>query len=97
MVLFPFIDLINLCLALSSLFNFPFSLDLSIVVTAIGPFDEKIPVKYESKLPGVLFRFGIYNGKRSRPLTPQVVYYDSFKRGKTCEKTSLWHDCSNLK
>ena len=59
--------------------------------------NSSIPVKYEGKLPGVLFRFGIYNGKRSKPLTPQVVYYDSFKRGKTCEKTSLWHDCSNLK
>ena len=59
--------------------------------------NSSIPVKYEGKLPGVLFRFGIYNGKRSRPLTPQVVYYDAFKRGKTCEKTSLWHNCSNLK
>jgi len=30
------------------------------------------------------------------PVKPQIVYYDSFKRGATCKKTAMWHDCENL-
>ena len=61
------------------------------------------PFKVKGKLPGVSFRFGIYNGKidkyekrlgKKRPT--QVVYYDSIKRGTTCQDTALWHDCNNL-
>ena len=45
---------------------------------------------------GPNFRFGIYNGKRFKPVKTQVVYYDSFKSGKKCKKTALFHDCKNL-
>ena len=45
---------------------------------------------------GPSFRFGIYNGKRFKPVKTQVVYYDSFKSGKKCKKTALFHDCKNL-
>ena len=58
--------------------------------------NSSIPVIHDGKKPGVSFRFGIYNGKRYDPVKPQIVYYDSFKRGATCKKTAMWHDCENL-
>ena len=58
--------------------------------------NSSIPVAHKGKNPGVAFRFGIYNGNRFDPVKPQVLYYDSFKRGLTCKKTALWHDCNNL-
>ena len=45
---------------------------------------------------GPSFRFGVYNGKRFEPVKTQVVYYDSFKSGKNCKKTALFHDCKKL-
>ena len=59
--------------------------------------NSSVPVKYKGQLPGVLFRFGIYNGYRSKPLPPQVIYYDSFKRGKECKDVSQFYDCEILK
>ena len=50
----------------------------------------------DGKKMGPNFRFGIYNGKRISPVKTQIVYYDSFKSGKNCMKTSLFHDCKNL-
>ena len=58
--------------------------------------NSSIPYFYKGKKPGVAFRFGIYNGKRSQKTKPQIIYYDSFKRGNSCLKTALWHDCENL-
>ena len=59
--------------------------------------NSSIPVKYKGKLPGVLFRFGIYNGFRSKPLPPQVIYYDAFKRGTECKVVSQFYDCEMIK
>jgi hypothetical protein len=59
--------------------------------------NSSIPVKYKGKLPGVLFRFGIYNGFRSEPLPPQVIYYDAFKKGKDCMAVSQFYDCEMIK
>ena len=50
----------------------------------------------DGKKMGPNFRFGIYNGKRFKAVKTQVVYYDAFKSGKNCKKTSLFHDCKNL-
>ena len=59
--------------------------------------NSSIPVKYKGKLPGVLFRFGIYNGFRSKPLPPQVIYYDAFKKGEDCKTVSQFYDCEMIK
>ena len=47
---------------------------------------------------GPMFRFGIYNGNRNEVdnIKTQVVYYDSFKSGKNCKKTTLFHNCKKL-
>ena len=47
---------------------------------------------------GPMFRFGIYNGNRNEVdnVKTQVVYYDSFKSGKNCKKTTLFHNCKKL-
>ena len=58
--------------------------------------NSSIPYFYMGKKPGVAFRFGIYNGKRSQKTKPQIIYYDSFKRGNSCVETALWHNCENL-
>ena len=59
--------------------------------------NSSVPYTYKGKKPGVAFRFGIYNGMReNKPIKPQIVYYDSLRRNKTCEETALWHDCNNL-
>ena len=58
--------------------------------------NSSVPYLYKGKKPGVAFRFGIYNGKRFHKTKPQIIYYDSFKRGISCDDTALWHDCKNL-
>ena len=58
--------------------------------------NSSVSFTHKGKKPGVAFRFGIYNGGRYEPSKPQVVYYDSFRRGLTCKKTALWQDCKNL-
>ena len=59
-------------------------------------FGKLLKRKKDGKKMGPNFRFGIYNGKRKIPVKTQVAYYDSFRSGKKCKKTALFHDCNNL-
>ena len=59
-------------------------------------FGKLLKRKKDGKKMGPSFRFGIYNGKRKIPVKTQVAYYDSFRSGKKCKKTALFHDCNNL-